>query len=401
MKSLRVILAMVEPPLPFGGAAARVYYSLLKVLVERGHHVRAFASCSKPDEIAKVQKLFPASRYQLRCYPYSERYGIRGKTQSLRRPFSFMFSDAMRADLRRELDAGFDVLHLEQLMSGWLGLERIPRSLVSVHFLSSIDLSSYHPPQLKARLQRALLLRTERRLLRAYKFFRALSPRLVRPIRKINSLADVTAVTPGLDLSLYPYIPDNRRPGAPVVTLIGSMAWHPTHSAAVRLLTKLYPLIKQQLPSARFQIVGWSARSVLREYVGLPEVEIVENVPDTRPFFENAGLLLYAPSEGSGIKIKVVEAMAYGVPVVTTSEGVEGLTARDGVDVSTADDDEGLVSRTIALLSNPRLQNRQRAAARGMLEVTCNPALAGRELEEIYERVIGFDPAHQQAAPSF
>ena len=399
MKSLRIVLAMVEPPLPFGGAAARIYYALLKVLVDRGHHVSAFASCSSLAEMAKVQELFPAGRYHLRCYPYPERSGIRSKTQSLRQPFSFMFSEDMRADLLRELNAGFDVLHLEQLMSGWLGLGRIQSSLVSVHFLSSIDLNSYRPRQFQARVRRALLLRTELRMLRAYKFFRALSPRLVRAINKVNSLADVTVVAPGLDLSLYPYISDQRRSEAPIVTLVGSMAWHPTHSAAVRLLTRLYPSIKRQLPKVRFQIVGWSARSVLHEYIGLPGVEIVENVPDIRPFFENAGVLLYAPSEGSGVKIKVFEAMAFGVPVVTTNEGVEGLRAKDGVDVSIADDDEGLVNRTVALLSSKNLQNRQRAAAREMLEIACNPAVSGRELEGIYARMIGSDrPGNQVAA---
>lgn len=389
MKSLRIILAMVEPPLPFGSAAARVYYALFKTLVERGHRVSAFASCSKADELAKVQELFPPNHYHLRCYPHPTRHGIRAKTQSVLRPFSFMFSDDMRADLSHELDRGFDVLHLEQLMAGWLGLEHINRSLVSVHFLSSIDLNSYRPPQLHERVRRALLLRTERRMLSAYKFFRALSSRLVEPIRQINSSADITSVPLGLDLSLYPYIPDHLRSKAPVVSLIGSMRWHPTHAAAVRMLTRLYPQIKRRVPKARFQIVGWSARSVLHEYLGLPDVEICGDVSDTRQFFENSSVLLYAPSGGSGVKIKVAEAMAFGAPVVTTSEGVEGLAARDGIDVRIADDDEGLVSRTVTLLNSQELQNRQRAAAREMLEVSCNPKVTGFELERIYERMIG------------
>jgi polysaccharide biosynthesis protein PslH len=389
MRSLRIIMAMVEPPLPFGSAAARVYYGMLKALVERGHRVSAFATCSNPVEIAMAQEMFPASRYRLRCYCHPERRGVRAKWDTLRQPFSFMFSNEMRTDLYHELQSGYDVLHLEQLMSGWLGLENTDRSLVSVHFLSAVDLDDYRPASMRERVQRLLLMKTERRMLRNYKYFRTLSSRLVDPIRKINSSADITSVPIGMDLSPYPFIPDHRRSSDPVVSLIGSMGWHPTHTAAVRLLTRLYPEIKRREPATRFQIVGWSACSVLQQYIGLPDVEIFENVPDTRPFFENASVLLYAPSRASGVKIKVAEAMAFGVPVVTTTDGVEGLAARDGIDVNIVDDDAGLVDRTVRLLRSKKLQDRQRRAAREMLETACTPRVAVQGLEKIYGRMIG------------
>src|SRR5438445_8954767 len=58
MKSLRVLLVFTDPPLPFGGAAARWFYVLLKGLVERGHRVTAFTPCSKPEEIEKSCVIF-------------------------------------------------------------------------------------------------------------------------------------------------------------------------------------------------------------------------------------------------------------------------------------------------------------------------------------------------------
>ena len=63
--------------------------------------------------------------------------------------------------------------------------------------------------------------------------------------------------------------------------------------------------------------------------------------------------MVYAPSRGSGMKIKILEAMASGVPVVTTSEGVEGLPAVDGVHAGVCEDDAGLIDRTVALLEDP------------------------------------------------
>ena len=60
MRPLRVVLVMVEPPLPFGTAAARWYYVLLRGLVQRGHRVTAFAVCSNPADVERAASIFPA-----------------------------------------------------------------------------------------------------------------------------------------------------------------------------------------------------------------------------------------------------------------------------------------------------------------------------------------------------
>ena len=80
MPPLRIALVLIEPPLPFGNAAARWFYVLLKGLVERGNRVTAFAACSKPEDIAKGQALFPAPSFDLRLYPFPARTGWRAKS---------------------------------------------------------------------------------------------------------------------------------------------------------------------------------------------------------------------------------------------------------------------------------------------------------------------------------
>jgi len=85
------------------------------------------------------------------------------------------------------------------------------------------------------------------------------------------------------------------------------------------------------------------------------------------------------------MKIKVLEAFGYGVPVVTTSEGVEGLPAIDGVHAGVCEDDAGLIQRTVELLKNVESQNRQRSAARQLLELHCGPKPTVDAIEAIYE----------------
>jgi glycosyltransferase involved in cell wall biosynthesis len=384
---LRVLLVMVEPPLPFGNAAARWFYVLLKGLVERGHAVTAFAACSKPAEMDEARARFPSPAYDLRLYPFPNRSGLGSKWETLRRPYSYMFGPDLKADLARELAAGFDVLHLEQLWCGWVGLEHASRALINVHHLVWIDLSESAPASFRERVERALMFRAERTLLRAFPHIRSSTPRLERPIREVNPVTEVETVPIGLDASLYPFIPDDRRSPEPTVTLIGSMAWYPGLSAARRLLGRLWPDIKRRVPAAKLEVVGWSARSALKEFLDSPDVSIAENVPDARPYFERANVFVYAPSCGSGMKIKVLEAMAFGVPVVTTSEGVEGLPAVDGKHAGVCEEDAGLIDRVVALLTEPERQNRQRRAARALVESHCGPGPTVAAIEARHDRI--------------
>jgi len=388
MSPLRIVLVMIEAPVPFGNAAARWFYVLLRELTARGHQVTALAACSKTSEMEEARQLFPAPQYDLRLYPFPQRRGWRAKLATLRRPYSYMFSEALQEDLRAELARGFDILHLEQLWSGWLGLEHRERALVNVHHLVQIDLEQVRPDTLRGRFDRALMLHAERTLLRRLRHFRACTERLVPVMRQFNPSSRITTIPVGLDARLYPYIADDQRSGEPVVSIIGNMGWYPTSSAARRLLDRLWPAIKKRVPAARLQIVGWNAKSVLRDYLGQPDVSIEENVPDTRPYFERTAVLLYAPARGSGMKIKILEAFAYGVPVVTTSEGVEGLPAQDGLHAGICDEDAGLVERTVALLKEPMAQNRQRAAARQLLETHCHPQVTGSALEALYQQML-------------
>jgi len=431
LKPLGIVLAMIEPPLPFGSAAGRWYYVLLKGLVERGHKVSAFATCSKPDEIAAANDLFPATRYNLNLFQVpSNRRGLLDKWRTLRRPSSYMFSPEFRAAFREALAHSHDIIHLEQLWCGWLAFGHEARTLVSVHYLLEIDLASRYrkakhliwegeaPAEQPSHYGSAgaspsriqlnenarsptrnsanypnewfglqLQLSAERRLLGRYRHYRACTERIGEAIRHRNPIADIGVAPFGFDCALYPY---QTETSAPVVTLIGSMSWTPSRTAAERLLARLWPEIKRRVPDSKLRIVGWGARSALAHtgFESMNDVEVLENVADASPYFKEAGLLLYAPIRGSGMKTKIQEAMAYGIPVVTTSEGVEGLPAVDGVHAGICDDDAGLIDRAVTILSDVKLRNRMRRSARKMIEAVCDPWKTLDSTERMYQKII-------------
>ena len=376
-------------PLPFehppGG---RWTYVLLKGLVQRGHRVTMFVTCDREEQRNMARDLFPDPAFDLRTYiiPNAKRTSLSAKWRTLRQPYSYMFGPDLRNDLAAILAEPWDVLHLEDIWAGWLGLPYDRRKgVLNIHSLYRIDDGVSSEKDWRAAWVRRLRHGAETRLARAYPTLMTLTERLASELRMLAPQSSIYVCPLGIDLSLYRFIPLNRRPSHPVVSLIGSMNWFPSLSAAERLLTRLWPAIKAQVSGALCLIVGWGAREALRNYVGMPDVEIADDVPDIRPYFERASVLLYAPGRGSGMKVKVMEAFAFGVPVVTTSEGVEGIPAQDGEHAGVCEDDAGLIARTVHLLTDRDRQERQRTAARALLESHCGPQATLNAVERVYE----------------
>lgn len=385
MKSLRILLVINSPPLPFGNAVARWYYVLFKGLVERGHRVTVFAPCIKLEDIAKAKALFPAPDYDLRCYPVATRKnGLMAKIKTVQQPYSYIFTPELRQDLATELDKPYDVLHLEDLWSGWLGLQHRERAVVNVHYLFSLDRTFENNNSLETRFRKFFTNQAEQKLLKAFPRITTLSDRLAKRIQQINTQAQIHTVPLGIDFSLYPFVERKEINQQPIVGLIGGFNWTPSYSAAERLLTRLWPEIKRRVPNAKLQIVGRSAKDVLAAFAHIKDLEIYQDVPDTLPYFANTDVMLYAPVVGSGMKVKVMEAFALGTPVVTTIDGVEGIPAEDGVHAGICEEDEGLIARTVELLQNPSLQDEMRFKARQLLENYCSPKVTVEQIEQIY-----------------
>jgi len=219
--------------------------------------------------------------------------------------------------------------------------------------------------------------------LRGARQIRVVSQRLLARARQINARAEYTVVPFALDVSLYPLQPATAEP---VVGLLGSMHWLPSRSAGERLITRIWPRVKRRLPNARLLIGGWNARRYLERLQG-PDITLVENLAHPTDFFSRVAVMAYAPARGTGMKVKVLESMAYGVPVVTTAEGAEGLACENGVHCSIREDDEGLAEAIVSQLSDDTSRRTMREAARTLVEARYSrePFLA--QMMALYDRV--------------
>ena len=387
---MRIVIVVPAVPRPFGDTAARWFYVLVKQLLAHGHDVACLTVTEESDAVVEASRraladsAAPGRLKFHRFSPRSDRNPLARKALSLMKPFSeTYYAPGLREALNGELRAGYDVLHLEQLWTGWLG-EGVPRSLLNIHHFEIIDWEDRHLEGLAERKAMVQMTRATQRIVRANDRMRMFTPRLLEKARTINPNAKYWVVPFALDLSHYPLQPMTE---VAVLGMIGSMHWTPSRSAGERLITRIWPLVKKRVPNAKLFIAGWNARKYLGRYLPLTDVTLEDGVPHPTDFFSKAGVMVYAPSRGSGMKIKNLESMAYGVPVVTTWEGVEGMEYENGKHCWVEEDDESLAARAAELLEDRLQRERMRQAARALMEDRYSPGPVMAQMVRVYDEI--------------
>jgi glycosyltransferase involved in cell wall biosynthesis len=139
----------------------------------------------------------------------------------------------------------------------------------------------------------------------------------------------VVVVPNGVDCGAY--AAPLRRSGPPTILYVGSLAWPPNASAARFLACEVLPIVHASVPDARLIVVGRNppAELVARAKAD-SRVQATGLVADVTGYFSAAHLLAVPLESGGGTRLKILEAFAAGLPVVSTPVGCEGLAARDG-----------------------------------------------------------------------
>ncbi|WP_245440967.1 glycosyltransferase [Mesorhizobium sanjuanii] len=149
----------------------------------------------------------------------------------------------------------------------------------------------------------------------------------------------------------------------PVILFIGHLGYQPNIDAAGRLARAILPRIQERFPMARLVLAGRYPKPAVKALSGLQGVDLVENPGDVTPLLARAHLSLIPLSAGGGTRIKILEAMAWGIPVVATPLAVEGLDLVDHEEVLLSDTDKGLADMAIELCLDRARMARQRARA--------------------------------------
>jgi polysaccharide biosynthesis protein PslH len=209
------------------------------------------------------------------------------------------------------------------------------------------------------------------------------------PIVLANAPDTAIAVVPnGVDLERFR--PDDGATRTGTVVFNGSLDYRPNLDGAAWLVEEIWPLVLARRPDARLRIVGRGDRRDLQR-LERPSVEVTGEVAELGPYLASAAVIAVPIRMGGGTRLKVIEGLAMGKAMVSTTLGCEGIAVRDGVHLALADEPATFASALTSLLGDRDRAGMLGRQGRALMEDEYSWDLAGRNLTALYARVT----AHQ------
>lgn len=299
-------------------------------------------------------------------------------------------SASMRRELRRLQQCGnFDMVQIEfSMMWQYAGVFNGTPVVLDAHNIEHRNVRQIGSACLSP-FWRGLYLLEERRLRaveerawRECRFCLAVSDTERDEIASVTGNPASVATAPnGVDTERFAFRP--RPEDGRSILFLGGMDYAPNLDAARWFLKDIFPLILQREPEARLLMVG---RELWRLGECPAAVEYHENVPEVLPWFYRANILAVPLRQGAGTRIKVLEAFAAGLPVVSTAKGCEGIEALDGEHLLIADAPEDFAEAASKLMANPEMGQRLSAGARRLAEERYSWPKTAVTMEEKYRQ---------------
>lgn len=372
-----------------------VTYYLLQHLAARGHNLTVWpiSEARGTPQLGEGIELFPRTfpvprQHSLGCLllstltarPYAiSRYLDRTASQEIAKALGRSYYDVVQVDHLHLAEYGLAIYKRKQL----------PRVLL-VHNVESVlweRLANVEPHLVKKAFwkhQARKLRRYETTMLSHYDAVVALSPIDAARLQELCPCAHVVAIPPGVDDGLFHSLDIAEEPYS--VAFLGPLDWWPNADGARWFCREVWPTVKTRVPQARCYIVGRHPPTDLLSYTH-QDVILTGYVPDVSRIIACASVFVVPIRIGSGVRLKILHALAMGKAVVTTSVGCEGLKLVDGTHVWVADTAWEFADRVSALLQDPAARRRLGEAGVQYVRAQHRWPDAAEALEALYQRL--------------
>ena len=206
-------------------------------------------------------------------------------------------------------------------------------------------------------------------------------------MQKLDSGLTVDLVPNGVDTEFFSDKRVKRKESRKTVLFVGNFKWLQNREAVSILVKDVWPKIKEKLPNTKLWIVG---KFPTKEILGFASksIRVSQDIDDIRQTYREGDVLL-APIYGpGGTRFKILESMATGLPVVTTSTGIEGLGARSGNEVLIGEHASDLAKETIRVLTDEKLYKNLAREGRRLVEKRFSWSQIAQTLDHIYEEAV-------------
>jgi glycosyltransferase involved in cell wall biosynthesis len=204
---------------------------------------------------------------------------------------------------------------------------------------------------------------------------------------KSKRTSQISVVPNGVDLDYFHPNSEVQR-DAETIVFSGKMSYHANISMVKHLVAEIMPRIWKVCPSVRLFVVGKDPTADIRELQKDPRITVTGTVDDIRPFLWRATVSVVPLLYGAGIQNKILEAMATGTPVVTTSGALSALEARPGEHLLISDDPDVFSQAVVQLMQDPNLQKKIGEAGQTYVRANHQWILIASRLVHIYKEVL-------------
>ena len=179
----------------------------------------------------------------------------------------------------------------------------------------------------------------------------------------------IEVIPNGVDLSSRPFDERSAKAAVAEILFVGSLNYPPNLDGLRWFVSEIWPRIRAARPDARLTVIG---RGGLAEDLApvrtAPAVDLIGEVPDVTPYYRRDGVFVCPLREGSGTRLKILESMALGNPVVSTQIGAEGIQAESGRDLLIADAPADFADAVLELMADPGRFDHIRHQGRALVE---------------------------------
>jgi polysaccharide biosynthesis protein PslH len=405
LRQMRILICSYAAPLPPTTDGFRLQITALWELLRERHDVRVLAfrwpdqdgAAADDDSMTLLepppeQRGLPRLVSHVRSLAARRPLQARALTQSLRgplaaelerfRPEVVHVTAESLAPLGADLDgepsilAALDAQHLNQRarMLAASGLRRQVRRL-DIANVARFEATEYE------RFRRVVLV----------------SPEDAQAVERLNPRLRTAVIPNGVDVDRYRALPGSVR-DPNLVLFTGHFGYAPNVLAAEFLAREIMPLVRNAAPEARLALVGRQPPGRIHDLAGAG-IEVVGEVPEITPWLSRAGLYVCPMRSGTGIKNKLLEAMANGLACIATPLALRGIAATPGTHVEVAEVADALAARIVALVRDRRRAEELGEAAREFVVRAHSWSSVAEAYERLY-RDVGAENRATVGAPT-
>lgn len=386
---MRMLFLTHLVPYPPSSGGAIVTAQTLECLASIGTvDVCAFVPWWRNVDLQKLRRVAD------RCVvlPLRRKRPFRGLPMTLRGLPYYVFRDysaAMANAVQGVLDQRYDLVVVDSLyMSPYVVRTRLPKVLQEHNVeWSLVDsfVRLHREPwwKLVGWWEAGTLRRYEVRFCSKCSAVVTLSPDDRERLRRSGVQARIEVVPPSVAARGKPPDPSGR-----YILHVGTGHWPPVEDGIRWFLKAVFPRVKRAVPDVEFWLAGAPPRS-LKSARAPDGVRVLGPVEDLEPLYQETAVFVVPLRVGSGVRLKVLHALARGLAVVSTAAGCEGLGLRDGVHLRIADSAEAFADAVVELLEHPDLRKRLGEAGQAFVGEQFNDGVRRARWERLIREIAG------------